>query len=476
MFAYPKTLIDSNGRVCFWRPWLNQQRCDLCRSTFSLCLLGVAVIVAVGTSSARADGVELKSTAAPSTTRPHPHGAIISSGTSNLTSSSAHHSFNNNQPVRPEAVTIELITGQQLQSDLHALTADGWLLDGNQGRLAELSQVLSIRFGRPLGVKPDSAWIALPGNGKLAIEQLELANDRVTFKSVLANQDLPLEAIRGVVWQPHERVTATLSAPLADQDQVVVQTPDSVVVVSGLLESVDNEKLKMDFQGESRTIARDKVLAIVLANLDANRAKASVGVATCQLLNGDSISGKLLEMTSDQFRVQLDSQTEIAFPTALISAIELVSDRLLHLTEISPTVQEQRSWFALQRPWQLDRNITGQPLKLKMAAGQPPLEFGRGFGLSAFTRLAFDIPPGFDRLQAIVGIDATTADRGDCQVSVLGDGIRLWSGRVQGVGVAEKIDVDISNAKQLEIIVDPGQNFDLADHLNVVNPRLLKTK
>ncbi len=388
------------------------------------------------------------------------------------------HTFYSSPTKQNEAdqVTIELITGQQLNTELQQITTDGLLLDGKQARLAELSQVLSIRFGRPVVVNPSAAWIALPSGGRVVAEQIELVNDQVKFKSAVLDQSLPLESIRAVIWQAHERVDAALAAPLADQDQVIVQTPDSVAVVSGLLESVDSEKLKIDYQGASRTIARDKILAIVLANLEANRERVSMGVATCQLTNGDSIVGKLLELTPEQTRIQLDPQTTVTFRTSLIDAIELVSDRLLHLTEISPTIQEQRSWFALERPWQLNRNIAGQPLKLKLVANQPPTEYGRGFGLSAFTRLGFEIPPGFDRLQAMIGIDATTADRGDCQVTILADGIRLWSNRVQGTAVAEKIDVDISNAKQLEIIVDPGQNFDLADHLNVVNPRLLKTK
>jgi hypothetical protein len=59
---------------------------------------------------------------------------------------------------------------------------------------------------------------------------------------------------------------------------------------------------------------------------------------------------------------------------------------------------------------------------------------------------------------------------------IIADGIRLWSGRLQGGQPAEKIDLDINQAKQLELIIDFGQNFDLADHVNLVNPRLLKTR
>ena len=76
---------------------------------------------------------------------------------------------------------------------------------------------------------------------------------------------------------------------------------------------------------------------------------------------------------------------------------------------------------------------------------------------------------------ATVGIDAETEGRGDCVMRVEGDGIALWSQRIRGDDNAVEIDVDISGIREVALIVDPGEQFDLADHADWAEARFLKT-
>jgi hypothetical protein len=59
---------------------------------------------------------------------------------------------------------------------------------------------------------------------------------------------------------------------------------------------------------------------------------------------------------------------------------------------------------------------------------------------------------------------------------VEGDGITLWSQRIRGGEPSVEIDVDISGISQVALVVDPGEQFDLADHADWARARFLKTE
>ena len=96
--------------------------------------------------------------------------------------------------------------------------------------------------------------------------------------------------------------------------------------------------------------------------------------------------------------------------------------------------------------------------------------------MQSFSQLSFANTNEFDRFKAVVGIDAETAGRGDCQMVVRGDGIELWSKRVKASDDPVQVDLDIAGIKEFALIVYPGEDFDLGDHADWGEARFLKTK
>ena len=116
------------------------------------------------------------------------------------------------------------------------------------------------------------------------------------------------------------------------------------------------------------------------------------------------------------------------------------------------------------------------PLTISADSGGNPLVFNKGLGTQAFCRLEFANTNDFDRLSSIVGIDVETDGRGDCQVVVRGDGIELWSQRVRAADAPHNLDIDITGIKKITLLVYPGEEFDLGDHVDWCDVRFLKTK
>ena len=82
----------------------------------------------------------------------------------------------------------------------------------------------------------------------------------------------------------------------------------------------------------------------------------------------------------------------------------------------------------------------------------------------------------FNRLLATVGIDLATKGRGDCQVIVKTDGVEVFNQRITGASDPLELDVDVASASRVSLLVLPGREFDLADHVVWGNAKLINTK
>ena len=261
---------------------------------------------------------------------------------------------------------------------------------------------------------------------------------------------------------------------------MIVSTADSLARVSGFLESLDAEKLQLNYKGSSRPIKREKVTAIIIADTDLDPPQGIK--ANALFVDGSFIKGALVKLDDQSITMELSGKQQIKIASEFLYRIEVLSDSIAYLSSLEPVEAVQQPQFVVARPWQRNSSIAGNPLRLKVAsedsgtATSPLKTFSNGIGTSSFSRLVFENTNDFSRMMVTAGIDAETEGRGDCVMRIEGDGIALWSKRIRGDDTAVDVDVDISGIKQIALIVDPGEQFDLADHADWADARFLKTK
>ena len=95
--------------------------------------------------------------------------------------------------------------------------------------------------------------------------------------------------------------------------------------------------------------------------------------------------------------------------------------------------------------------------------------------MQSWSRIEFANEKQFTRFQATVGIDAETRGRGDCNLEIVSDGITPWSKRISALEDPVEVDIDISGMEAIALVVDPGEEFDLGDHVDWANARFVKT-
>jgi len=384
-------------------------------------------------------------------------------------------------PIYPSAnaqslgsVTIEKFDGTSLTATLDSIDENGKLSGKQIPADLSLGDILTIKTANKSSQIPtDSIIVRLANGGQLSIRDPRITAETLSFQSNSGLSKISLQSVRAIVWSTAPEIDTAIAKPSADEDTVFVQTNDGLRALSGVIEGLDGEQLQINYQNESRKIGRDKIKAIVMADL--GLPKPAGLAATLTLTDGSNIIGVIKEMNAGTLTLQLAGSNTLDIDVTYLSSFSIRSDRLLFLSDIDPVSVDQRTEFALQRPWQKDRSIENHPLTLRMGKSETITEFRKGLGTQAFTELVFE-NDSFDRFMATVGIDTETRGRGDCEVVVRGDSIKLWSGRIAGNGLPVDLDLDITGMKKIALVVYPGNDFDLADHCNWVNARFARTK
>ncbi len=378
-------------------------------------------------------------------------------------------------PVKEVPVKLETLAGQTIQGTLRVVRENGELEGSGWSDPLKLGLISLIDFSRPIqAVSGEAVKLKLVGGGEALVRNPKLEGERLTFDSATLPIQLPLEAISGIVWKENERVAAAISAPLSDNDQVLVETAEGTIVVAGLLEGLSGEKVQINYQDKSRTIDLEKVLAIVPASLDSGSSVATGSSVRLILTDGSSLVGQLSGFDSQQWKLRLSSGTQVEGPTEAISRMEISSDRQVYLSDLTPVESEQRVLFGQPRQWTRDQSLVGDSLRIYPRAGAEATSFRKGLAMRATTRVVFANANGYTRILADVGLDPDLGVQGDCEVIVRGDGIELWKRRLTAENPSEKLDLEVAGYRLIEVRVEPGEQYDLGDFVNWGNARLLK--
>src|SRR5262249_35126307 len=115
-----------------------------------------------------------------------------------------------------------------------------------------------------------------------------------------------------------------------------------------------------------------------------------------------------------------------------------------------------------------DEGREHQPLRL---AGK---EYNKGLSLYPRTTIEYRVPSGMKKFKAMAGIDEAVRETGNVRLAISADGKTLFDRTIRGRDVSVDLDLDISGAKRLSILVDYGDQFDAGDFLDLAEARMVK--
>lgn len=279
------------------------------------------------------------------------------------------------------------------------------------------------------------------------------------------------------------------SARLAAKDVLITKGTEGLqaTAVRGLLASLNADAGEFAFGGRVRTFQTEKVYGVVFAaGAHAHNAKPSVDGVTVLLRDGARFAGSLRPLGACGFEVngtRPDHTICVASsigPTVAVSwsdvaSLQIHSNRVVYVSGLAPskkaiegivhrTVLGRTIW-----PVGMDVSVAGGPLVL---GGH---RFERGLGVHSRTELVYQVDGAFESFVASIGIDDAVRPQGNVIFRVLGDERILFdSGIVTGQDAPQDIAVDIKGVEALTLLVDYGEDLDIADAAVWGGARLLK--
>lgn len=373
------------------------------------------------------------------------------------------------------------IDGEVFEGLLERVTENGEvqirLADGSTKRLGlELLQgiTLGARGAAPTERLGDMLWLrsrlALParfdgvadGGGQFSVPW---SKERI---------ELPWRFVQAVRFDADGELdpgfAAAVSSPPDSTDLLYARRADGQIMrVSVQFVGLDPEQVRVRYEGEEQTIALSRVHGLIFG-VDHGAPPDNVAnpriVAT--LRNGRELAGGLASMDEARCRLRLDEGVVLDFASNSVAHLQVQSDRLVHLTDLTPETEQTP---ALDRSWPplLDQGPGGGPIRL---GGQ---SFARGLVLFPRTRLSYPLGGRFDVLETTIGLEDRAGPAAHAVFRILGDDRVLFdSGPVTPLSEPRAVRIPVTEVQRLTLEADFGENLDLGDLCVFAAPRLLK--
>ena len=370
-------------------------------------------------------------------------------------------------PALAGELQVSTIDGRSFKVESLQVTSNGKLsaaglpaeltLDDLQGVVVSGANVVAPKSPLAIDLRPQ---------GRLLVEDLEYANEKLKFKWLDRDVTLSLEPIAAVRFDPaakNDIFEKTFAAPTADLDTIFfVGEERKVDSLKGLVESLGKDGLAFSWENQPRKLNRDVIWGIVFAGT----VRPERAAAVVKMRDGSQLFGKIRAADEQKITFELEGGV-LDLLWADVVTLDCRSSRVAFLSDLKPVDEEHRPLLAQPRPWQRDKSAAGKPLRLGERA------FAKGIGTHSYTRLTFDAAGKFDQLVGIVGLDPLAAGKGDCIVVVQGDGSPLFSQRVRGNDTFD-LQVNVRGVKQVTLTVEAGEGLDLADFVNWCDLRFLR--
>jgi len=319
-----------------------------------------------------------------------------------------------------------------------------------------------------------TAMLYLADGGRLPGAFLGGSEETVRARTAIGpSLDVPLAALAGLrLVGPGEFPKAeslyqsALRDRLPGQDVLVTREADEPKVLRGRLDSIDVDSGSFTLGKQTRTFRMDRIYGLVFATGVSGTDPLPVRF---ELRDGSVFSGRLAAGDQRTITVSNSLSASLAVPLAKLSRLDVRSPRVVYLSDIEPTDIQIEG--RVHRPWEVSRDhgLMGQALSLDGKA------YAKGIACHSRSELTYVLSEPYVAFVAHLGIDDYARPRGSVVFRVLGDGKEFFSsGLVTGREMSRLVRVDIERVKTLTLIVDYGDELDVADHAVWGAARLLR--
>jgi len=160
-----------------------------------------------------------------------------------------------------------------------------------------------------------------------------------------------------------------------------------------------------------------------------------------------------------------------------IVRIDFSHGKIVYLSDLESETREWTPYFKTSKEIPALSQFFAPKADRSLHAGPMVLDrktYAKGLALHSRTRVVYRLPDKFHRFKATVGIDDRVRPQGNARLVIQGDDRVLLETTVTGQEPAKPVDLDLSGIRRLSILVDYGADFDIGDHVDLGEARILK--
>ena len=274
-------------------------------------------------------------------------------------------------------------------------------------------------------------------------------------------------------------------AAKATGDVIVVrrQQGDGVRDLEGVLGDVTSDRVQFDLDGDSFSVLRNRVMGFIYYHPQG----AGLPEAICRVSDaaGSEWFARWLRLDQERLHMVSVTGTKASLPVAELKGLDFSAGKIVFLSDLEPQsfkwtpflgsakVSPRLAGYYCPRR---DQSLSGGPLRLRGSSDDSePRVFDKGLAIHSRTEMVYRPGRKFRRFQAVAGIDESVRRQGGhLRLEITADNKTIFDKIITGRDEPITLDLDIAGVRRLKILVDFGDELDIADHLDLCDARFIK--
>ncbi|QDV18036.1 NPCBM/NEW2 domain protein [Gimesia panareensis] len=370
-------------------------------------------------------------------------------------------------------VEVTSLTGTTVSGQLQSINQGAIQLKQGQGdQQYPLAGVLNVRFpqNRFQRTLESPLMVRLADGSRFPVQDLKSTEQQTSLQGEQTGAlTVPTKAVTsvrfGTLNSDLQKSWDKLLNSKHSKDLLVVQKENVLDYIDGVVGNITKDRIQF-FAGEDEVaVNRQRVFGIIYFRPPAAETTpfCSIKLTDEGLLQATNIS-----YNGTQFEATLQSGARTLLSPSVIANLDFSQGKVRYLSDLEPRDIEYTPFFDTVWKYRRDKHRDGGPLRV---GGK---EYSRGLYIHSKTLLKYRLKNEYRHFRAIMGIDDSVPGIGFVYVEIKGNGRTLYSGNVKSSDPPVDLDLDVSGVRDLEILVDFGDNLEICDHLDLCNARLIK--
>jgi hypothetical protein len=338
--------------------------------------------------------------------------------------------------------------------------------DNNSDRAVPMSQFLQLDRTGATRSAPPKLFLWLNDGDHLGGTPLGISGESITWRCPsFGDLSFPLNSVRAI-----ERASQLSPANESSRTEDVLTLANGDVL-HGIISDMSATTITIQPTGGEATAV--PIASVVSADFatppgTTNRAAKLQRAFRVSTVDGTAVTTQSIRLAQRDLAVSIGG-ADHPVPLSSIAGIEQVNGPVIWLSAVTPIENTQIPAFSEHTlPAQMDKTVTGDPIRFN------DREFAHGIGVHSYSRLVFPIEAGCKSFRTQFAIDGD-APWADVTVRIKLDGTTAFEKPHVAAGeLSDVVSLDLKSARTLTLEVDYGENYDVQDRLNWIEPALIR--